>query len=133
MRILSALALALAAAGCASSGAEPTVVPKTKQRLAKASILPGQSIPPERDGLSANDTGPIMWICSNSDKHEDKEVLISRCPDCSQQNYFFWDSGEVAFRCYACLKLMDNEKIRCPECSRPPRVVRTKNKPKAAP
>ncbi len=133
LSVLGLFGFALLAAGCATSGDEPTVVPRPKQRLAKMSILPGlgNEIPPERDGVRAEDTGPILWICANSDRHEDKEVLISRCPDCSQANYFYRDPDEAAFRCYACLKLMDNEKIRCPECGKPPRTIRTKNVPKS--
>jgi Zn finger protein HypA/HybF involved in hydrogenase expression len=132
--VLAAGGSALLTTGCASAGDEPTVVPKAKQRLAKASILPGlgQDIPRERDGVSADDTGPIMWICSNSGKHEDKEVLIARCPECSQANYFYFDYNETAFRCYACLKLMDSGKIRCPECGAAPRRIRTKNVAKPA-
>ncbi len=128
MRRFAVLALCSLAA-CASTGAEPCVVPKPK--IAKAGLLPSQQVPAERDGVRVEDTGAVMFICSNSDKHEDKEVLLSRCPDCSQINYFFWDGAESAFRCYACTKLLDNERVRCPECNRPPRVVRTKNKPRA--
>lgn len=122
--------LLAALAACAAGGAEPRVVPKPK--IAKAGLLPSQQVPAERDGVRVEDTGAVMFICANSDRHEDMEVLISRCPDCSQVNYFFWDGGESAFRCYACLKVLDNERIRCPECERPPRVVRTKNKPKTS-
>lgn len=129
MRVRPAAAFLLAGlAACASGGAEPRIVAKPK--IAKAGLLPSQQVPAERDGVRVEDTGAVMFICANSDKHEDKEVLLSRCPDCSQVNYFFWDGGESAFRCYACLKLLDNEKIRCPECGKAPRMVRTKNKPK---
>lgn len=127
MRKLIAL-LVLPLAACASTGAEPVVVSKPK--MAKAGMA-GQALPKERDGVRLEDTGAVMFVCANSDKHEDKEVLLSRCPDCSQVNYFFWDGSESAFRCYACVKTLDNEKIRCPECGKPPRMVRTKNKPKA--
>jgi len=119
-------ALLLALAACASG--DPSVV--RRPHLARAGILPGQSIPAERDGMAASDTGAIMWICANSDKHEDKEVFISMCPSCSQVNYFYRDHDEEAFRCYACLKLYDNALLKCPDCGHPPRTVRTKPKAK---
>ena len=128
-RFVAALSLC-ALAACASTGAEPTVVPKPK--IAKAGLLPSQQVPAERDGVRVEDTGAVMFICANSDKHADMEVLISRCPDCSQINYFYWDAAEAGFRCYACTKSLDNERLRCPECNRPPRMVRTKNKPRAS-
>jgi len=119
--------LLLGLAACAS-GDQASVV--RRPHLARAGILPGQSIPAERDGLSASDTGAIMWICANSDKHEDREVFISMCPSCSQINYFYRDHEEEAFRCYACLKLYDNALLKCPDCGHPPRTVRTKPKAK---
>jgi Zn finger protein HypA/HybF involved in hydrogenase expression len=131
MRVrIAVVSLVAAALAACSAGAEPRVVPKPK--IAKAGLLPSKELPAERDGVRVEDTGAVMFVCSNSDKHEDKEVLLSRCPDCSQVNYFYWDGSESAFRCYACLKFLDNEKVRCPECGKPPRVVRTKNKPKAS-
>ena len=116
--------------GCAtSSGGEPTVVSKPK--IAKAGFIASAKLPVERDGVRLEDTGAVLFICANSDKHEDKEVLISRCPSCAEVNYFFRDFAEEAFRCYACTKLLENDTIRCPECGKPPRTIRTKNKPKS--
>jgi DNA-directed RNA polymerase subunit RPC12/RpoP len=119
-----ALLLPLTLAACASSGEEACIV--RKPHLARAGILPGQSIPAERDGMSSSDTGAIMWVCANSDKHEDKEVFIQVCPSCSNMNYFYWDGGETAYRCFACMKLVDNSVIKCPECGHPPRRLKTK-------
>jgi hypothetical protein len=123
MKIVAML-LPLTLAACASSGEEASIV--RKPHLARAGILPGQSVPAERDGMSASDTGAIMWVCSNSDKHEDKEVFIQVCPSCSNMNYFYWDGGESAFRCFACMKLVDNSVVKCPECGHSPRRVKTK-------
>ncbi|HXX92008.1 MAG TPA: hypothetical protein VEN81_00130 [Planctomycetota bacterium] len=123
MRTLAVVAL-LPLAACASRGEEAAIV--RKPHLARAGILPGQSIPADRDGMSASDTGAIMWICANSDKHEDKEVFVQLCPSCSNMNYFYWDGAESAFRCFACMKLVDNSVLRCPECGHPPRRVKTK-------
>jgi hypothetical protein len=127
MKYAAAL-LVLGLGACASTGEEPTIV--RKPHLSKAGILPGQSIPQERDGLSKDDTGAIQWVCANTDKHEDKEVFISVCPSCSQMNYFYRDQAEEAYRCYACLKLYDNALIKCSECGRPPHRIRTKPQPK---
>ena len=123
-RLLSALAL-LGLASCATSD-EPAIVKKPHTRVAKASILPGKDIPAERDGVPADATGAIMFVCSNSDKHEDKEVLISKCPSCSEMNYFYWDSGHSQFVCFACTKTVDNAVVKCPECGKAPHKVRTR-------
>jgi hypothetical protein len=126
----AAAGLMLALAACAApGGGEPLVVAKPK--IVKAGILPSAKLPAERDGVRLEDTGAVMFVCANSEKHEDKEVLISRCPACAEVNYFFRDFAEEAFRCYACTKLLENDTIRCPDCGRPPRMIRTKNKPKS--
>ena len=125
MRPIAALVL-LSLAACATGGEEPGIVRKSHPARAGIGVLPGQSVPDERNGMSASDTGAIMWICANSGKHEDKEVFITVCPSCSNLNYFYWDGGESAFRCYACLKLVDNSILKCPECGHPPRRVKTK-------
>ena len=122
MRYVAALVI-LGLAACASSD-EPHIVQKAHS--ARAGILPGQGIPDQRDGMSASDTGSILWVCANSAKHEDKEVYLSICPSCSQMNYFYWDRAQEGYRCYACLKNVDNAIIKCPECGQPPRRMRTK-------
>lgn len=123
--VMTALAI-LALVSCATSGEEPTIVQKPHTRIAKASILPSREIPAERDGIPVDATGAIMFVCSGSDKHEDKEVLISRCPSCFESNYFYWDGGNSQFVCFACTKPVNNDVIRCPECGRPPHKVHTR-------
>ena len=120
----------LGLAACASS-AGPHIVKKPKKRIAQAGILGGQSIPAERDGVRLEDTGAIMFICSNSPDHEDKEVFISKCGSCSQENYFFWDYERRGFTCYACTKPFADEKVLCPDCGASPRTVRTRPKAKS--
>lgn len=124
-RALAAILL-LGSAACATGGGEPTVV--RKPHVAKARILPGQTIPDMRDGIPKDSTGAIMWVCANSEKHEDKEVFLTVCPSCLEVNYFYRDAAEEAFRCYACTKLYDNALIKCPDCGQPPRTVRTRPK-----
>jgi hypothetical protein len=123
--LLAALAI-LGLAACSSRGEQPEIVQKPHVRVAKASILPSREIPAERDGIPLDATGAIMFICSGSDKHEDKEVLISKCPECGESNYFYWDSHHSQFICFACAKPLDNALVKCPECGQPPHKVRTR-------
>lgn len=123
-RMLAAL-LTLGLVSCASSG-EPTIVKKPHTRVAKAGILPSRDLPNERDGIPLDATGAIMFVCAGSDKHEDKEVLISKCPACSENNYFYWDSGNSQFICFACTKPVDNAVVKCGDCGKQPLRVRTR-------
>ena len=126
MNRFTAALLVLGLVGCASSG-DPTIVKKSHTRVAKASILPGsKDIPSERNGIPVDATGAIMFVCAGSEKHEDKEVFISKCPSCSEVNYFYWNSHNSEFVCYACTKAIDSSVVKCPECGRPPRIVRTR-------
>ena len=124
-RLISSLAI-LGLAACATTGDEPTIVKKSHVRVAKAGILPSREIPSERDGIPIDATGAIMFVCSGSDKHEDKEVLISKCPSCSENNYFYWDAHASQFACFACTKAVDNAIVKCPDCGRPPHKVHTR-------
>jgi hypothetical protein len=38
------------------------------------------------NGYTLDDTGYILFICANSDKHEDREEIIKVCPACKQEN-----------------------------------------------
>ncbi len=119
-------------AACASARGEEAVIrPVPKAQVVRAGILPSREIPAERDGIRVEDTGAIMFVCANSDRHEDREVLICKCPSCSEQNYFYWDAAIEGFRCYACMKPFPNDNVKCEICGKPPRKVRTKNKPKS--
>jgi hypothetical protein len=118
--------LVLGLASCATTGEEATIVKKPHVRVARAGILPSREIPAERDGIPADATGAIMFVCSGSDKHKDKEVLISKCPSCSENNYFYWDTQNLQFVCFACTKAVDNAIVKCPDCGRPPHKVHTR-------
>ena len=115
-----------ALAACASHGEQPEIVPKPHTKVARAGILPSREIPAERDGIPADQTGAIMFVCSGSERHEDKEVFISKCPSCGELNYFYWNTHNSEFVCYACTKAVDSTVVKCPECGRPPRIVRTR-------
>ena len=118
--------LLLALTACASTGAEPTIVPKAKIKLAFSSILGFSSVPKERDGVTQDQTGAIMFICAGSDKHEDQEVLIRMCSTCYRSNYFYWQHDEERFACFACGRPFPASKIKCGDCGSPPRVIRTR-------
>lgn len=119
MRALAASFLLVVSACAASSG--PRIVPQPKQRMARAGILGGGStLPPERDGVRLEDTGAIMFICSGSDLHPDKEVLIHDCPACGEKNHLYFDYSLNGFACYACAKPYPSAKLVCPDCGRDP-------------
>jgi hypothetical protein len=126
MKRLAGALLLCTLAACASRGEQPDIVVKPHTKIAKAGLLPSKEIPSERDGIPADQTGAIMFVCAGSEKHEDKEVFISKCPSCSEVNYFYWNSHNSEFVCYACTKAIDSSVVKCPECGRPPRIVRTR-------
>ncbi|HEX7898045.1 MAG TPA: hypothetical protein VF950_09820 [Planctomycetota bacterium] len=77
---------------------------------------------------SIDDTGYILFICANSAKHEDMEVIQKACPACKAEDTFFWDSGKSAFIGFKCGELYDNALVKCGVCGAKPRKVRTKHK-----
>jgi DNA-directed RNA polymerase subunit RPC12/RpoP len=94
--------------------------------LGTQSNLIGAPGPVRVGPIPADQTGAIMFVCAGSDKHEDKEVLINKCPSCSEQNYFYWESANSQFVCFACTKAVDNAVVKCPDCGRPPHKVHTR-------
>ena len=85
-RMAGALVLCSFAA-CVSHGEQPEIVPKPHSKISRAGILPAKEIPSERDGIPADQTGAIMFVCAGSEKHEDKEFPISKCQSCGELNY----------------------------------------------
>ncbi len=101
-------------------------VPEEKQAVyVPAFSRKGGAYVPDR---TVDDTGYIMFICANSDKHEDKEIIIKTCPACGKEDTFFWDNDKKCFIAFTCGSPYDNALVKCPECSKPPRRVRTKHK-----
>ena len=132
MRLTTTAALLVVLAACSSGPVhnEAGIRPEPKRRLALSGIVPLiKSIPAERNGIRADDTGAIMFICANTPKHEDKEVYIDVCTKCYQQSTFFWNAPNKGFVCFKCSYLFDREKIVCDECGEEPRrTVRIKPK-----
>ncbi len=77
---------------------------------------------------SVDDTGFILFICANSDKHEDKEVIIKTCPACTKESTFFWESEKKCFVCFQCGADVDNAVVKCTDCGKVPKRVRTKHR-----
>jgi hypothetical protein len=75
-----------------------------------------------------DDTGWILFICANSDRHEDREVILKTCPACSKESTFFWDTKPSCFICFQCGAAYDNALVKCPDCAKVPRRVRTKHR-----
>ncbi len=134
MKIATAAVALLALAACSSGPGynEAGILPEEKASLSKAGMLPLiKDIPRERNGIHIDDTGPIMFICANTPKHVDKEVFIETCLSCKNKRYFHWDDTLKGFRCYACEKPFPNDRVKCPECNRAPKRVRTRHSPKS--
>ena len=77
---------------------------------------------------SVDDTGYILFICANSSKHEDMEVIQKRCPACKADDTFFWDNAKGSFIGFTCGEVYDNALVKCGICGAKPRKVRTKHK-----
>ena len=77
---------------------------------------------------SIDDTGYIMFICANSSKHEDMEVIQKACPACKADDTFFWDGTQSTFIGFKCGQAYDNALVKCGVCGAKPRKVRTKHK-----
>ncbi len=83
--------------------------------------------PPKFGGQSVRDTGAIMFVCNGgAGKHEEKEVLVSVCPNCSKTDYFCY--FENAFYCYSCEKQYPTEQLKCGECGFVPKKTRIKHR-----
>ena len=101
-------------------------VPEEKQAVYKPvfSRKDGAYVPDR----TADDTGYILFICANSDKHEDKEEIFKTCPTCKKDDTFFWDNDKKCFIAFTCGSPYDNALVKCPTCGKVPKRVRTKHK-----
>jgi hypothetical protein len=77
--------------------------------------------PPPTYKPGAAERGYIMFICSNSPNHEDKEVILKTCSKCMQRTTFHWEEEHKAYRCYSCKNHMGKSDIKCPTCNRHPK------------
>lgn len=74
-----------------------------------------------------DDTGYILFVCANSDKHEDREEILKQCPSCRKNDTYYWDKDRGCFISFACGAPFDNALVKCSICGRVPRKVRTKH------
>jgi len=63
------------------------------------------------------DLGSIVFVCANSGKHDDEEVLLDRCP-CGALKKFYVDKAGGGYRCLSCGKIFDNAEVKCPKCGK---------------
>ena len=71
-------------------------------------------------GQGENDIGSIMFICNQNPKHDDYEVVLTRCPNCAKTKRFTIDykiPGK-GFRCTVCGRQYSDYK--CDLCGNPP-------------
>jgi hypothetical protein len=73
-----------------------------------------------------DDTGYILFVCANSDKHEDREEILRQCPSCKKNDTYYWDKDQACFISFACGAPFDNALIKCSICGKVPHRVRTK-------
>jgi endogenous inhibitor of DNA gyrase (YacG/DUF329 family) len=76
---------------------------------------------------TVDDTGYIMFICANSDKHDDQEEIFKTCPACKKTDTFYWDNEKKVFIAFTCGTPYDNALIKCPTCGKVPTRVRVKH------
>jgi hypothetical protein len=101
-------------------------VPEEKQAVyAPTYSRKGGQYVPDR---TVDDTGYILFICANSDKHEDREEILRQCLACKKEDTFFWDTEKKTFIAFQCGAAYDNALVKCTICGKPPRRVRTKHK-----
>ena len=115
--IFVALGLVIVIAVAASGGAKP---PPKKAVEAAPEVAKDRSV---------QDTGYIMFVCANSGKHADKEIVLpGLCPACAKVSSYYWDAGLSNYRCFACAKEYPRAKIACPECGKVPGKTRLKHR-----
>jgi hypothetical protein len=116
------LVLLIVVIAAASSGPKPKPVEKKKEAPPPAVVEQPKEKPPE--------TGQIMFFCTGSDKHDDREQSITKCAKCGARARFLFDYSVNKFKCLPCGTLTGEAEIKCPDCGRPPsRGARIKPRP----
>ena len=111
-----ALLLIILIAVAASGGKKEKPVARPRQ---EAPVL----AEPKKERI---DTGAIMFVCANSDKHPDEEMKVGLCP-CGARARFYVDKAGDGYRCVKCSKIYDNARIKCDKCGKV--AVKTHLKP----
>jgi len=108
---VGAVALVLILFFAFGSSEEPKERRSTKPKAAPPVEAPNYTRPQKPD------TGSILFVCANSGKHEDEEVILGACP-CGAQRKFYVDKEGGGYRCLSCAKIFDNAQVKCPKCGR---------------
>ncbi len=116
--------IAIAASSGSSGGAAREAARRPERRAAPEPPPP----PPERPRATnyVRNTGSIVFVCAGTDRHPDREVVVSLCPKCPSKNGFAWDEEASGYRCSACKGVYENASIKCDKCDRAPRVTHLK-------
>ncbi len=120
------LLLLIIAIAVASSSSGP-VRESGRRPAKKAAAEPEPPPPPPRKAYNyVRNTGAIVFVCGGSEKHPDREVVLSACPKCPTRNGFAWDEAASGYRCSSCKGVYENAAIKCDQCGRAPRVTHLK-------
>lgn len=123
--VLLIIVIAIAASTGGSSYTPAYSAPRAERRVSAAPPPPPPRESPREYNFVRN-TGSIVFICGGSDKHADKEVVISACPKCSKKSSYAWDDTARSYRCAGCSAAYENADIKCDECGKLPRVTHLK-------
>lgn len=103
---------------------------KKKETLEESQAVYKPAIAKTESGYQStrtiHDTGWILFVCANSDKHEDREELLKKCPACGKNDTYFWDRDKGCFLSFQCGAVFDNAHVKCTICGKAPKRVRTK-------
>lgn len=112
----------------ASSGSSGRAREEARRPTRKAAAEPPPPPPVERPKAHnfVRNTGSIVFVCAGTDKHPEREVVLSACPSCPAKNAFAWDDAAAGWRCTPCKAVYENAAIKCNLCDRPPRVTHLK-------
>jgi len=113
------------AASSGSSGAARDAARRPERRAVAEPPPPPPPPPPKAHNYIRN-VGAIVFVCGGSDKHQDREVVLSACPKCPSRNGFAWDEAASGYRCSSCKGVYENSSIKCDQCGRTPRVTHLK-------
>ena len=120
------LVIVVAASGSSGHARAEERRPKPKPVVVEAYTPPP---PPPRAMNEVRTTGCIVFVCANSGKHEDKEVLLHDCPTCPGRNQFEVSQEAGGYLCVKCKKVLSYADLKCEGCGRTPRVSHLKHAP----
>ncbi len=123
----SILLLLIVIAVAASSGSSGRGAPEAAQRSKRPVVdtAPPPPREPPRQYNYVRNTGSIVFVCGGTDKHPDREIVLSACLKCKTKNEFAWEEG-AGYRCSSCKTVYEKAAIKCDKCDREARVTHLK-------